>query len=180
MNIYRHRFNSTCPNNGATIVYRLEIQTRSVLMVEDIVAACAVPETFHEPLADSLFEKFGGRQILRAFHHGVWIETRRGADARHLIGVTGSLTAAHRCAEPELHVHTWEITAWFAPPARVDARCYVASIDILIRQWQDKPLPLEIEWQEDMTRAILALVNCVEVEIRRADERVLTRSERLP
>lgn len=77
-NRYCHAFEATCPNNGAVIAYALEIQSQTSIMVEDIVAACSVSETFHEPLADALYAQFGGRQILAAHHHGVDIRTVRG------------------------------------------------------------------------------------------------------
>ena len=41
-------------------------------------AAQDLPKPYHENIADMLFEKFGGSQRLRAFHHGVEIETVRG------------------------------------------------------------------------------------------------------
>jgi hypothetical protein len=78
MNIYCHDFISACPNNGKPIFYELEIRTHAVIMVEEIIAACAVPKIYHEALADKLTAQFGGMQLLRAFHHGVRIETVRG------------------------------------------------------------------------------------------------------
>ena len=77
MNIYTYSFTSKCPNNGVAISYNLEILSNNVIMVEDIVEACRVDSTYHEELADKLYLKFGGKQTIRAFHHGVWIETRR-------------------------------------------------------------------------------------------------------
>jgi len=77
MNIYFHEFTSTCPNNGAVIAYELEIQSNTVIMVEEIIAACAVDMTYHEELADRLYERFGGIQSMVAFHHGVRIQTVR-------------------------------------------------------------------------------------------------------
>lgn len=79
MNRYIHRFVVACPNNGARIRYELRVDTFARIFVEDIVKACAVDEAFHEDLADSLHTKFSGRQTLKAFHHGVQIETFRGA-----------------------------------------------------------------------------------------------------
>lgn len=82
MNIYRHAFTLTCPNNGQTIAYRLTITTIHVLMVEDITAACVeaqqLGKPYHENVADMLHAKFGGQQCMVAFHHGVQIETHRG------------------------------------------------------------------------------------------------------
>lgn len=92
-----------------------------------------------------------------------------------MIGVAGSFTAAHRCAEPELHVHRWHVMAWFEPPARVDARLYQAALDMLLKGWEGRPLPVEVEWQEDLARAVGTLVNCVEVQVSRPDDNVYTR-----
>lgn len=81
MNIYRHAFTAVCPNNGATISYRLEIEKLGVIMVEAIVKTVARlthEPCFHEDLADRLHAALGGRQTVCAHHHGVDIETRRG------------------------------------------------------------------------------------------------------
>ena len=79
-NTYRHQFVATCPVNGQPIVYTLAIETTGrVVAVEQIVAAtAAVPAAFHEVIADDLYRQFGGRQTLRAHHHGVDIVTIRG------------------------------------------------------------------------------------------------------
>lgn len=79
MNRYRHRFTVACPNNAVPVEYDLTIETRRTIMVEEIVKACRVDQAFHEALADTLLHAFGGRQTLRAHHHGVDIETVRGA-----------------------------------------------------------------------------------------------------
>lgn len=79
MNIYRHQFVSQCPNNDKSIIYSLEMETDAVIPVEHIVTACALQKrAFHEVIADSLHKRFAGRHILKAHHHGVDIETRRG------------------------------------------------------------------------------------------------------
>lgn len=78
MNIYRYEFVVLCPNNNMSISYKLTIETNRSIMVEDIVEACDVGSVYHEDLAHRLYSKFAGRQTLEAFHHGVWIETRRG------------------------------------------------------------------------------------------------------
>jgi hypothetical protein len=50
-----------------------------MIHVEKIVIACQMwQEAYHEKVADNLHYQFGGRQILKAHHHGVDIETRRG------------------------------------------------------------------------------------------------------
>lgn len=78
MNIYKHKFYSRCPNNGQLIEYRFELATPNMVQVEDIVKGCAVHKMgYHEAIADDLMKQFGGRQTLRAHHHGVDIETRR-------------------------------------------------------------------------------------------------------
>lgn len=81
MNIYRHKFVATCPNNGDIIFYEIEIQSSSLIQAEHITtqaALCRAEPTYHERIADSFFERFGGQQIIKANHHGVEIETRRG------------------------------------------------------------------------------------------------------
>lgn len=79
MNIYRHQFISACPNNGQAIIYQLEIQAAKMIQVEHIVTACKLHQKgFHEAIADELFARFGERQVIKAHHHGVDIETRRG------------------------------------------------------------------------------------------------------
>ena len=78
MNRYDHTFAATCPTDGATIIYHLTIKIETVIMAEDIAAACRFAEpVYHEALADALFEKFGGRQKVRAMHQGVHITTTR-------------------------------------------------------------------------------------------------------
>lgn len=82
LNIYRQRFSAPCCNNGQLVDYALEILTDAVVMVEEIqaaaAAAAALPQPYHETMADYLFGRFGGLQFLRAHHHGTDIVTRRG------------------------------------------------------------------------------------------------------
>lgn len=79
MNIYTRKFVASCPNNGEPIIYTLRIETNRMIQVEHIVTATAlIKEGFHEQIADQLFNRFGGRQMLEAHHHGVDIETVRG------------------------------------------------------------------------------------------------------
>ncbi|WP_431290436.1 hypothetical protein [Burkholderia cepacia] len=78
-NVYRTGFVSRCPTNRQLISYALEIETDEMIHVEHITTAAAMHESgYHEAIADDLFKRFGGRQILKAHHHGVDIETRRG------------------------------------------------------------------------------------------------------
>ena len=78
MNAYTTEFFAACPNGGHRIKYRLRIETRDMLMAEDIVSACeATDEGFHEEIADAMLKRFGGVQTLVAEHHGVTIETTR-------------------------------------------------------------------------------------------------------
>lgn len=81
LNIYRHRFVCICPDNPQAIIYDFELQSEKMVRVEHIVVACALfQQAFHEKIADALFERFGGYQVLKAHHHGVDIETRRGVE----------------------------------------------------------------------------------------------------
>jgi hypothetical protein len=81
VNRYSRIFVATCPNNGEQIIYTLIIETVGrMLQVEHIVTATAlIKQGFHEQIADELHRRFGGRQVLRAHHHGVDIETIREA-----------------------------------------------------------------------------------------------------
>jgi hypothetical protein len=79
MNIYTRTFVAMCPNNGATIIYTLRIETDKMIQVEHIVTATQmIGKGYHEVIADSLHAQFGGLQVMRAHHHGVDIETVRG------------------------------------------------------------------------------------------------------
>lgn len=82
MNIYRIEFFAFCPVTPARIKYELTIENPSTdnkLMAEDLVdAVTLIDKGMHEEIADQLFREFGGRQTLKAHHHGVDIETRRG------------------------------------------------------------------------------------------------------
>lgn len=78
MNIYRTKFMVTCPVNGLSIAYALEIQTGEVIRVEDIIrTADAIDTALHEDIADQLYAAFGGSQRLKATHDRVDIETIR-------------------------------------------------------------------------------------------------------
>ncbi len=78
MNAYTTEFFTNCPNNGLRIKYRLRIETREVIPVEQITAKVeTLHEGFHEEVADELLRAFGGVQTLVADHHGVTIETTR-------------------------------------------------------------------------------------------------------
>ena len=80
MNIYRHQFVVACPNNAKPIIYELEIQSHKMIQVEKIAIACQLwQQEYHEKMADSLAYQFPGtKQVLKAHHHGVDIETHRG------------------------------------------------------------------------------------------------------
>lgn len=79
MNIYTRQFVADCPNNGQPIIYNLRIETAGrMIQVEHIVTATTlIGRGYHEEIADELHKRFGGRQALRAHHHGVDIETIR-------------------------------------------------------------------------------------------------------
>lgn len=78
MNAYTTEFFTNCPNNGLRIKYRLRIETREIIPVEQITAKVeGISEGYHEEVADELLRAFGGVQTLVADHHGVTIETTR-------------------------------------------------------------------------------------------------------
>lgn len=81
MNTYRTEFFAFCPVNAVRVKYALRIETKEVIKVEQIIdEVCMHSDGYHEEIADDLFRAFGGRQTLVADHHGVTIETVRGAD----------------------------------------------------------------------------------------------------
>lgn len=78
MNIYRHTFTASCPSDGETIVYSLEIRSLGVIMVEHIKTATALIKSgYHERIAEELADRFGGDHTIIATHQGVEIETVR-------------------------------------------------------------------------------------------------------
>lgn len=81
-NEYSYAFNVICPSNEAQINYSLTMYTESdnVVMVEDLMAECAkFARGYHEAIAEALYKRFGGKQIIVAYHHGVNIRTVRGS-----------------------------------------------------------------------------------------------------
>lgn len=76
MNIYRYRFNSSCPTDGSSVCYDLTITTNGKILAEDIRAICDAGPAHQEDMADKL-APLGGHQIIKATHCGVEIETRR-------------------------------------------------------------------------------------------------------
>lgn len=78
MNAYTTEFFTNCPNNGLRIKYKLRIETRETIPVEQISAKVeSISNGYHEEIADELLGAFGGVQTLIADHHGVIIETVR-------------------------------------------------------------------------------------------------------
>lgn len=78
MNIYKTSFFSKCPINGDMVKYSITICASWLIKAEDIEAACNFKNFFHEDIADELFGKFGGYQVIIATHRNVSIETQRG------------------------------------------------------------------------------------------------------
>lgn len=83
MNIYRHQFICTCPANKQPIIYELEVRSQKMIYVEKIGVACQMwQQEYHEKIADALEKQFPDTyQVLKAWHHGVEIETQRGIAA---------------------------------------------------------------------------------------------------
>jgi len=80
MNIYRCQFVVNCPSNGKAIPHSLEIRHFATLPVESLLDVVSeLPSMFQEGIADLLYAKFGGEQVIKANHHGVEIETVRGS-----------------------------------------------------------------------------------------------------
>ena len=79
MNKYETITTTTCPTNGSIVEIHIVIVSCHAIMVEDLQEFLKENLTsYHEVLADKLHKRFGGKQILTGFHHGVWITTERG------------------------------------------------------------------------------------------------------
>ena len=80
MNTYRTSFFARCPANGVRITYDLTIESTVPVMVERILEVVEdIREAYHEDIADTLTVRLPGKQTLLATHHGVSIQTDRGA-----------------------------------------------------------------------------------------------------
>lgn len=78
MNIYKGSFKSTCPSDGDIVSYNYSIISERTIMVEDILDFLSkYPEVYQEALADDMFKRFGGYQIIKGVHQGVEITTLR-------------------------------------------------------------------------------------------------------
>lgn len=78
MNEYEYRFTAKCPNNQTAILYNLRLLSSVTVMVEAIIDACRFDDAFHEDIADLLYTRLGGKQIITALHDSVKIKTKRG------------------------------------------------------------------------------------------------------
>lgn len=78
MNEYYYKFSVKCPNDDASVEYSLTIKDTEMILVESIVAACALKDrAYHEDIADMLRERLSGSQEITAIHSGVTIITKR-------------------------------------------------------------------------------------------------------
>lgn len=85
------------------------------------------------------------------------------------MGVRGRFTATHICAEDAAHRHPYLVLAKFSVGSRTDMRCHRAALDHLLAGWNGRRLPPELEWSEDLAKAIYTLCNCVGVEVEHDD-----------
>ena len=81
MNIYTYVFVVNCPLNSESIIYTLVLRHLEKVLVEHIKTACSLFKVgHHEDIADELFRRFGGEQVLTAHHHGVDLRSERGGE----------------------------------------------------------------------------------------------------
>lgn len=89
-----------------------------------------------------------------------------------LTGVSGEFRASHD--DPRgmpKHWHTWQVEAWF--PEGSDGRDWLAELDRVLLRLDGKHLEPEYAWNEPIARVIgEAMLDCVEVEVRRDRERL--------
>lgn len=98
MNTYTYRFEVSCPNNGERIAYQAEINVNRTIMAENIAGFfSSLTSAYHEEIAESAYEAFGGHQIISAHHHGVDVKTERGGsgDKPSREAVSGFLSACY-------------------------------------------------------------------------------------
>jgi hypothetical protein len=88
---------------------------------------------------------------------------------RIIMGVRGRFTASHVCMEAEPHEHPYEVEAKFAVAHRTDMRCHRAALQHVLAGWHGKRLSPQLEWAEDIARAVYTLCNCVAVEVEHDD-----------
>lgn len=78
MNKYTVNFFAKCPVNHVRVEYFLTIFTDKTIKVEMLLESISqYDDWYHEDIAEDLIFNFGGKQELKAFHHGVHIETFR-------------------------------------------------------------------------------------------------------
>lgn len=77
MNIYGYTFKCKCPNDDAEIEYTLLIKHDEMILVEDIIKACAMPASYQEDIADTLRKVLPGEISISAEHQGVEVTTIR-------------------------------------------------------------------------------------------------------
>lgn len=75
MNIYEYDFSASCPNDGESIKYRLEIECEEMIMAEHIVEICNQAHGYQENIAKELKQKISGNIKLIGTHSGVRITT---------------------------------------------------------------------------------------------------------
>lgn len=79
MNTYTYQFAATCPSDGDLIIYKLQIERKEMIYVENIKTACGLhDEGYQEEIAADLLDRFGGRVTLEGVHQGVHVKTVLG------------------------------------------------------------------------------------------------------
>jgi hypothetical protein len=81
LNFYKYVFCAYCPDNNLLIDYQLTIESKQMINVFDIQKFTSGFERgYHEDFADMLFDKFRGKQVIEAHHHGFFIRTVRSEE----------------------------------------------------------------------------------------------------
>ena len=79
MNIYRLTFTAKCVHDNSLVEYAWTVHSGFTIMAEELRRiADGIREGLQEDIANQLFDRFGGQQVLVATHAaGVTIETLR-------------------------------------------------------------------------------------------------------
>lgn len=96
-------------------------------------------------------------------------------------GVGWHLSAAHRDRlSGQVHGHTWFVIAWHICQDRNDAVILQMHLKTLLASFDHTVLPDELAMAEDFAAMVLKLSqpSCVEVEIRRGEDRLYAKASR--
>lgn len=92
-----------------------------------------------------------------------------------LMGVGGVLSVSHRDpVRREVHGHSYEVVCWFDADGR-DAVLLQQKLAVVLTAWDHTTLPDDLSRAENLGAAIMQVMDCVGVELRRPLERIFAK-----